>query len=130
MYLRLQPYRQSSLALRKNFKPTVRFYGPCKVLERIGAVAYKLQLSATSSIHPLFHVSLLKKKLGDDAVAVHELPDYCEDKVVIFPEAVLKKRVILRQGQRICQGLIKWSNLNTEDATWEDKSFIFYNSNF
>lgn len=42
IYLKLQSYRQSSLALRKNFELVARFYGPYYVIAKIGDVAYKL----------------------------------------------------------------------------------------
>jgi len=44
VYLKIQPYRMKSLAKKINQKLSPRFYGPFEVLERIGQVAYKLQL--------------------------------------------------------------------------------------
>ena len=56
VYLKLQPYRHTSLALRKNLKLSSKYYGPYPVISRIGAVAYKLKLPDTSKLHPVFHV--------------------------------------------------------------------------
>jgi len=65
IYLHLQPYRQMSVTVRKNLKLSPRFYGPYQILDRIGAVSYKLNLPSRSKIHPIFHVSLLKKQVGE-----------------------------------------------------------------
>ena len=46
VYLKLQPYMQSSVAPRANHKLSFKFYGSYPIIEKINAVAYKLQLPA------------------------------------------------------------------------------------
>lgn len=64
VFMKLQPYIQSLVAPRAHHKLLFKFYGPFKVLERVGASAYRLQLPPNSKIHPVLHVSQLKKALG------------------------------------------------------------------
>ena len=72
--MRLQPYQKTSLALRQSHKLSLRFYGPYRVLERIGSVAYRLDLLPGSKIHLVFHVSILKKQLGTTDKIDYPLP--------------------------------------------------------
>ncbi|KAJ0092851.1 hypothetical protein Patl1_25136 [Pistacia atlantica] len=60
VYLKLQAYRQHSLS-RRLHKLSAKYYRPFKIIQCIGAVAYKLELPLDLRIHPVFHVSLLKK---------------------------------------------------------------------
>jgi len=64
VFVKLQPYRQSLVALRKNQKLDMRYFRSFEILERIGPVAYKLKLPDTVKIHPIFHISLQKKCEG------------------------------------------------------------------
>ena len=59
VFLKLQPYVQTSVALRANHKLSFKDYGPYPVIERINEVAYKLQLPPQAAVHPVFHVSQL-----------------------------------------------------------------------
>ena len=68
VYARLHPYRQQSVACKTSNKLSAKFFGPFPILTRIGTMAYKLQLPETSRIHPVFHVSQLRKHVGDKPV--------------------------------------------------------------
>nr|GEW13448.1 retrotransposable element Tf2 [Tanacetum cinerariifolium] len=48
VFLKLQPHIQVSLRQRKQNKFSPKFFGPLKILQRIGKVAYKLDLPSTS----------------------------------------------------------------------------------
>ncbi|XP_070014605.1 uncharacterized protein [Nicotiana sylvestris] len=50
----------------KKRKLSSRYIGPFEVLQKIGEAAYKLALPPIlSSVHPVFHVSMLRKYIGD-----------------------------------------------------------------
>jgi hypothetical protein len=74
VYLRLQPYRLMSAAYRRTLKLSPRFYGPFTFIRRVGDMAYELDLPPEALIHPVFHVSQLKPKLGSACSALPRLP--------------------------------------------------------
>jgi hypothetical protein len=120
VYLRLQPYRQKTVAMRRNLKLSPRFFGPFQILSRIGSVAYRLNLPPEARIHPVFHVSCLKKKLGQQITPIPTLPPVDGNgEIQPEPEAIIDRRMV-RQGSRASsEVLIKWVGAPAEDNTWE-----------
>lgn len=59
VFVKLQPFRQSSLSFFPYHKLTSRYFGPYSIVDKIGAVAYKLLFPPEVLIHPTFHVSQL-----------------------------------------------------------------------
>ncbi|MCH79300.1 RNA-directed DNA polymerase (Reverse transcriptase), partial [Trifolium medium] len=120
VFVKLRAHRQQSVVCRINAKLAARYYGPYPVVGRVGAVAYQLKLPAGSRVHPVFHVSLLKKAVG----TYHEEEDLPElegeQGVLIEPEEVLARRVVKIQNEDIEQVLIHWKGQGVEEATWED----------
>lgn len=123
--MKLQPYRQTVFGIRGSLKLRSKFYGPFKVIEKVGQVAYRLQLPNDATIHPVFHVSQLKKHLGKRAIPMPNLPSVGpEGQIKTQPTAVLQRRMIPRNGVAVTQWLILWENLGPTDATWEDADVI------
>ena len=81
------------MSLKKDNKLSPKYYGPYRVLQKIGTMAYKLELSASLRVHPIFHVSCLKKVIGDKLPVQTILPELDEEgKIILEPEVVTNTR--------------------------------------
>ena len=121
VFLKVVPMK-GVLWFKKKGKFSPRYIGPFKFFERIGKVAYKLALlPKLSSVHNVFHVSMLRKYISDhshvlehEPIEVHEDLTYEEQPVQILDqkEKTLHKKVI---------PLVKvlWRNHKVKEATWE-----------
>jgi hypothetical protein len=72
----------------------------------------------TSKIHPVFHVSQLKRALGAGLVASPTLPT--TNYSFSVPEAILQRRTVMHGVNPCAQILVKWTHMPKELATWED----------
>ncbi|CAL2248377.1 unnamed protein product [Prunus armeniaca] len=120
VYLRLVPYQHLSLASHPFHKLQPKFYGPFEVLSRVGTVAYRLKLPSSSKLHPVFHVSCLKKHLGSDVTTVPILPVITETGILDHPMAILDHRMVKCGNATATEVLIYWQHHSTYEATWED----------
>lgn len=92
------------------------------MVERIDSIAYKLELPPSSSIHLVFHVSLLKPAPSSKYTVSPSLPDVDND--LQIPEAMLQRRLHPRHDGAVPQVLVKWSGLDSSLATKEDEEAL------
>jgi hypothetical protein len=118
VYIKMQPYRMAAFGIRQSIKLTSKFYGPFRVLEKIGKLAYRLQLPAGVTIHPVFHVNQLKKHLGSNVIPKPGLPLITPDgHIKMEPQQVLQTCSLPRNGVLVTQWLVQWTNLPPNDAS-------------
>jgi hypothetical protein len=87
---RLQPYKKNSLKVEHFQKLAPKFYGPYKIIKHVGYVAYQLVFPNHSKIHPVFHVSFLKKVIVTKCQIQTNLPELAEEgSIWLQPQAVL-----------------------------------------
>ena len=78
---------------KKDNKLSPKYYCPYKVLQNIGTMAYKLELPASSWVHLVFHISCLKKVIGENLPVQTIFPGLDEKgKIILEPEAVMETR--------------------------------------
>ena len=123
--MRFYPYKQTSLKRNGAEKLNPIYYAPYNVIRKIGEVAYELELREGSKIHNVFHVSCLKKDIGQKIIISDTLPplDY-EENITLILEKILKTRERRLRSRTIKEYLVQWKVLPSEDATWEGESIL------
>ncbi|MCI01255.1 Ty-3/Gypsy retrotransposon polyprotein, partial [Trifolium medium] len=119
VYVRLRPYRQKIATPTTYTKLSKRYYGPFKVVERIGKVAYRLDLPLTCKIHPVFHCSLLKLHHGPIPSVTTIPPLSVDHHPIVTPMTILDTKLDSSTDPPTKLALVQWSGLPTEDTSWE-----------
>ena len=108
----------------KKGKLSPRYIGPYRIIRRVGQVAYELELpSELESVHPVFHVSMLRKCIGDptrvvptDDVQITEDLSYEE-----IPVAILDRQIRNLRNKEVASVKVLWRSKNVEEMTWESE---------
>lgn len=96
VYLKLQPYRQFTISNASFHKLLPKYYGPFKVPDSVGSVAFRLELPPNYEIHNVVHVSQLKICRNPTSASVQSLllsPLPFKKKE---PEAILDRKMVKR----------------------------------
>ncbi|GJU63127.1 putative nucleotidyltransferase, ribonuclease H [Tanacetum coccineum] len=116
VYLKFQPYKKNTLRVYKYSKLTHKYFGPFLVVERVGKVAYRLDLQDETQIHPVFHVSLLKLAGGAPNKVI---PIPTDAYFFLQLSRVFDRKVVKRGSQVAMKILVKWKAHMAQEATWE-----------
>ena len=112
---KIRPYQQMSLRRKRNEKLSPKFFRPYRVIAKIGPVAYKLELPENATIHPIFHVSQLKKVLGKHDENRNGVPCLTENhEWKDVPEEVYE---YLKNKAGSWDVLVQWKGLPRHEAT-------------
>ncbi|WMV19983.1 hypothetical protein MTR67_013368 [Solanum verrucosum] len=106
----------------KKGKLSPKYVGPYQISKRIGKVAYELELPADlAAVHPVFHISLLKKCVGDPASVVPLESVVVKDSLTYeaVPVEILDHQVQRLGNKKVVSVKVLWRSRSVEGATWE-----------
>ncbi|XP_070055418.1 uncharacterized protein [Nicotiana tomentosiformis] len=121
--LKISPMK-GVLRFGKKGKFSPQYIGPFEILKKIGEVAYEIASPPSlSGVHPVFHVSMLRKYVGDPShildfstVLVGSNLTYDVESVAILDRQVRKLR-----SKSITSAKVQWKSQPAGEATWESE---------
>ena len=117
----------------KRGKLLPRYIGPFEVLKRVGAVAYRLALPPSlSSVHEVFHVSMLRKYTPDPTHIVDwgELVVDADGTFEEGPVCIMDSRKKVLRDKTLRLVKVLWQHRGVEEATWEREDTVLANYPF
>ena len=124
VYLKAMTYKGAGrFTSRKKLSP--RYVGPYKVIERVGAVAYKLDLPPKlNAFHNVFHVSQLRKCLSDQEESVEDVPPGLKENMTVeaWPVRIMDRMTKGTRGKSRDLLKVLWNCGGREEYTWETEN--------
>jgi Chromo (CHRromatin Organisation MOdifier) domain len=118
--IRLQAPRGSTTKLMP------RWTGPFAVVEKVGSVAYRLDLPANLNMHPVFHVSLLKTYHSSDRHQLPPVPYKLDGELHYDVECLLEHRWQYHGKAKKPRRkfLVRWEGYLPKHDSWEPESSL------
>ncbi|GJY30089.1 hypothetical protein Tco_0413584 [Tanacetum coccineum] len=111
----------------KKGKLAPRFVGPFEIIEKVGLMAYRLDLpEELNGVHDTFHVSKLKKCLADPTLQV-PLDEIRVDAKLNFmeePVEILEREFKKLKHSRIAIVKVRWNLKRGPEFTWEREDLL------
>nr|GFA73856.1 putative reverse transcriptase domain-containing protein [Tanacetum cinerariifolium] len=124
--LKVSPWK-GVIHFGKRGKLSPRYIGPIEIIERIGPVAYKLELpEKLHGIHNTFHFSNLKKCLADKNLVIPLEEVQLDDKLHFIEEHVeiMDREVKQLKQSQIPIVKVRWNSRRDPEYTWEREDFF------
>ncbi|KAK8934756.1 hypothetical protein KSP39_PZI014457 [Platanthera zijinensis] len=127
VFLKIRPMHGVSRVRGRRKKLSPRYMGPYRILERIGPLAYRLELPPElAALHDVFHISSLRRALlrPEQQILTTEGPVASDRSVHLDPVRIDDKGVRILRRKKIPLVKVLWRNHGQEEHTWEPQDLM------
>jgi len=124
VYLKMAMLRGPNRSISET-KLSPRYMGPFRIVERVGPVAYRLELpDVMRAFHKVFHVSMLRKCLHKDDEVLAKIPEDLQPNMTLEarPVRVLERRIKELRRKKIPLIKVLWDCDGVTEETWEPEA--------